>query len=1693
MLLETMEERQLLAVLLATDFIGRTVAGNVASNITWTTDGVSDPGDLTAVEGTEAAAVQLAGLFDTAATDNHFAPNLNTDNEDNWSVAIPLTVTASSITVDDVVIDADHFNNTGINQSVTRDTDIVVSLTGSTSGQVATETKGSGLVNVNWTLTFFDATAPIALSNSETWTLTIGTTNLPGAPGNNFGLDNLTVNGTAAAGLSAADDDYTVSNPITEDATLSIPNGATDILANDTGSPLSIISSDAVSAQGASVAVAADGSFVFDPAGSAALQALNAGDSLVDTFGYTISDIVGGGAGSMNVGLTDEVSSNHTTFDLSVFPGKAGYDDGVDTGVFGDGTVLDYRFFNSPGSVFTSYADGGAGLVGSATATNSSGNGENWADVWTTNDPGVNFSGGDAANFVAPTFARSQGITGTIDVSSLASGSLDFMYGSFTNPSTITLTMTGANQTDVVVQHVEDPVNGINKGFITNFTFADAENYSLITYTYTNTDTDGSRARFMGVIIDGIAANGSTDDGIVSVTVNGVNDAPVGVDDNGAVTESADAIVDPTATGNVVTNDTDVDNPNSALTVTEVGGNAGGVATAVAGTYGSVVINANGTFTYALDDADADTQALSRGQKATDTFAYTVSDGVATSTADLVIDILGANDSPVAADDTVAVTEDTAPSSNGNVITDAGGLDTDTDSTGVVVTAVGVAPVGTNTNVVGTHGTLVISDDGSYTYNLDNAAAQSMGVADTVNDAFTYTLSEAGNVAPAITFDTTVEVSDNHSAFDISVFPGKAGFDDGVDAGAFGDGTVLDYRFFHSPGNVLTSYADGGAGIVSTATATNSNGAGESWANLWTTNDPGTDFAGGDPANIVDTTNTFARSQGVSGTVDVTDLSYGSIYFVHGSFRDRYTFDLTMSGAGQADVDMVHTLDPPELQNTGWITHFQFDDAALYDTISYTYTNADTDGSRARFMGLIVDGGGLQTDTAILTVNVNGANDAVTANDDGGEITEMLGPETPASTVVGTVVGNPHGGGTNSPNAGDTADTDIDTNDTLTVQNAGSLVGTFGTAVVDADGDYTYTLGATPAQETELLAVDAGTDVTDTFALTITDSNGGSDTSDLVITIHGVTDVQPPVINQGAGPLSVAMDEDGSPVDFAAPTISATPADVGDTLTWTLAAGGDAVNGTATVTGTGASPTITYSPNANYNGNDSFTVQVSDGTLTATIVVDLTVSPINDAATFSGDTTGVGAENGPAVTGRLIAADAADGMTAPNFTVTVDGGNGVATIDSATGDWIYTPAANTSGPDSFTVRVTDDDGNNETQVISITVAPPFNAPTIFSGDTSGVGAENGPVVTGTLSATDADGMATPNFTVTVDGTNGAATIDANTGDWTYTPAANTSGPDTFTVRATDDNGNDTTQIISIAVNPIVTSPVYLDGAGDVIVDGSGDNQPHRIIVQQASANEIFVRYDGVRYGSFEVSGSAVVRVTGGDGNDRISITNCIDTEIHGGGGNDQINGGSCNDVVFGGDGRDQILLGNGDNWADGEGGNDHISGRGGSDTILGGGGNDTLRGGSGRDYLFGGIGNDRLSGGNGSDLTVGGLGNDRIWSGSGADVLLGGFGNDNLRGGTGDDLIVGGIGSDHLHGERGRDLIHGGTTSLEDDAQAQQDALLNWAISGLASDLGTYDDDGFSDGLNGGGGIDQMLVGADDVDNSRGNDIVTTL
>src|SRR4029079_13603106 len=143
-----------------------------------------------------------------------------------------------------------------------------------------------------------------------------------------------------------------------------------------------------------------------------------------------------------------------------------------------------------------------------------------------------------------------------------------------------------------------------------------------------------------------------------------------------------------------------------------------------------------------------------------------------------------------------------------------------------------------------------------------------------------------------------------------------------------------------------------------------------------------------------------------------------------------------------------------------------------------------------------------------------------------------------------------------------------------------------------------------------------------------------------------------------------------------------------------------------------------------FTGHDSFTVSVTDDAGNVeTQVINLTVNQVNDAASFGGNTSGSGNEDAGAITGTLTVSDAADGMTAPNFTVTGAAGNGSATIDAATGAWSYTPAANFNGSDSFTVSVTDDDGNVETQVINLTVNQ-VNDAASFGGNTSGSGNED---------------------------------------------------------------------------------------------------------------------------------------------------------------------------------------------------------------------------------------------------------------------------------------------------------------------------------------------------------------------------------
>jgi VCBS repeat-containing protein len=106
------------------------------------------------------------------------------------------------------------------------------------------------------------------------------------------------------------------------------------------------------------------------------------------------------------------------------------------------------------------------------------------------------------------------------------------------------------------------------------------------------------------------------------------------------------------ATGNVLTNDTDTA-IGGTLSVSAVsfGATVGTVGTALAGNYGSLALNANGTYDYTVANTNATVQAMKVGQTLTEIFNYTAKDSSSglTASSTLTVTINGANDAPALA------------------------------------------------------------------------------------------------------------------------------------------------------------------------------------------------------------------------------------------------------------------------------------------------------------------------------------------------------------------------------------------------------------------------------------------------------------------------------------------------------------------------------------------------------------------------------------------------------------------------------------------------------------------------------------------------------------------------------------------------------------------------------------------------------------------------------------------------------------------------------------------------------------------------------------------------------------------------------------------------------------------------------------------------------------------------------------
>ncbi|MCY7369897.1 MAG: tandem-95 repeat protein, partial [Polaromonas sp.] len=316
------------------------------------------------------------------------------------------------------------------------------------------------------------------------------------------------------------------------------------------------------------------------------------------------------------------------------------------------------------------------------------------------------------------------------------------------------------------------------------------------------------------------------------------------------------------------------------------------------------------------------------------------------------------------------------------------------------------------------------------------------------------------------------------------------------------------------------------------------------------------------------------------------------------------------------------------------------------------------------------------------------------------------------------------------------------------------------------------------------------------LSYSVIDGNGGAIAASQSYNLTAVSDA--PVI---AAIAAVTMSEDtvasgtavGSDVDSAL-------------LTYTA---GAAANGAVAINA--ATGAWTYTPVANFNGSDSFTVTVSDGDLTAQQVVNVTINPVNDAPVIAATAAATVAEES-SVSGTAAGSDVDSAL----LTYTAGAAaNGAVVINAATGAWTYTPVANFNGSDSFIVTVSDGDLTAQ-QVVSVTVNPVNDAPVIAATAAATVAEDSS--VSGTAAGSDVDSALLTYAAGAA--TNGAVAINAATGAWTYTPALNFNGSDSFTVTVSD--GDLTAQqVVSVTVNPVNDAPA-LTGPQALLVAGTED-------------------------------------------------------------------------------------------------------------------------------------------------------------------------------------------------------------------------------------------------------------------------------
>ncbi|WP_299181080.1 retention module-containing protein, partial [uncultured Neptuniibacter sp.] len=509
--------------------------------------------------------------------------------------------------------------------------------------------------------------------------------------------------------------------------------------------------------------------------------------------------------------------------------------------------------------------------------------------------------------------------------------------------------------------------------------------------------------------VDGIGGSYATDDleiTIIDDTPTAVNDGPVGV------TEDATSFID----GDVLLNDDANADQSSVFVGWAADGQDNTGSIAELAKYGSLSLNANGTWDYTLDNSLPATQALTAGDNLFYDLYYTMADADGDEAiAKLTINVIGANDgSSVDAGDGETVYEAGLPAGSAND-------DSDLIQSGTfdVAATDGIATITIGTTVL-TYAELADAD-GTATYQI-NTGQGLLTLTDYVGDAMggtvTYDYALAGAIDNDSATPTSPETVDPTSYLDVvSITVDGAGGSTGSDDLEI---TIIDDA--PTANDDARNIYEGTSAIAGNALGILGSASGDQ-----------ADIKGADGATVTAfRTGTEASVSGTSGVVDGSTKLMGS----YG--------ELTLDSAGiyvyHLDQSMVDSL---------------AEDQTVQDVFTYTITDGDGD-----------------TDQAEITITVTGVNDQPVVSADTNWAQEDL-----ATIATGNVLDTlAHDGAPDGASRGDVEDTDVDTNDILTVTNIadgdenkavaanttsadGTVVtGLYGTLTIGADGSYSYIL-----------------------------------------------------------------------------------------------------------------------------------------------------------------------------------------------------------------------------------------------------------------------------------------------------------------------------------------------------------------------------------------------------------------------------------------------------------------------------------------------------------------------------------------------------------------------------------------------------------------------------------------------------------